>query len=106
MQLPNGLFRRVGLRCWGILASIALLAALSCGGGETDEQAGTASEPEPTPLETVVELQSADDYMSSYSDFWGSEFSGCVLLSKPESTEGGRRVSILKWPEGALLNLG
>ena len=25
---------------------------------------------------------------------------------KPESTEGGRRVSILKWPEGALLNLG
>ena len=27
-------------------------------------------------------------------------------VSKPESTEGGRRVSILKWPEGALLNLG
>ncbi len=27
-------------------------------------------------------------------------------LAKPESTEGGRRVSILKWPEGALLNLG
>ena len=26
--------------------------------------------------------------------------------SNPESTEGGRRVSILKWPEGALLNLG
>ena len=26
--------------------------------------------------------------------------------SKPESTEGGRLVSILKWPEGALLNLG
>ena len=25
---------------------------------------------------------------------------------KPESTEGGRRVSILKWSEGALLNLG
>ena len=24
----------------------------------------------------------------------------------PESTEGGRLVSILKWPEGALLNLG
>ena len=27
-------------------------------------------------------------------------------ISKPESTEGGRLVSILKWPEGALLNLG
>ena len=27
-------------------------------------------------------------------------------LRKPESTEGGRRVSILKRPEGALLNLG
>ena len=26
--------------------------------------------------------------------------------AKPESTEGGRLVSILKWPEGALLNLG
>ena len=25
---------------------------------------------------------------------------------KPESTEGGRLVSILKWPEGAPLNLG
>ena len=30
----------------------------------------------------------------------------CVTHLKPESTEGGRRVSILKWPEGALLNLG
>ena len=29
-----------------------------------------------------------------------------LQLVKPESTEGGRRVSILKWPEGALLNLG
>ena len=29
-----------------------------------------------------------------------------VATTKPESTEGGRRVSILKWPEGALLNLG
>ena len=28
------------------------------------------------------------------------------LRPKPESTEGGRLVSILKWPEGALLNLG
>ena len=25
---------------------------------------------------------------------------------KPESTEGGRRVSVLKWPKGAPLNLG
>ncbi len=29
-----------------------------------------------------------------------------TFMYKPESTEGGRRVSILKWPEGALLNLG
>ena len=29
-----------------------------------------------------------------------------AVMSYPESTEGGRRVSILKWPEGALLNLG
>ena len=26
--------------------------------------------------------------------------------AKPESTEGGRRVSVLKWPKGAPLNLG
>ena len=26
--------------------------------------------------------------------------------NKPESTEGGRRVSVLKWPKGAPLNLG
>ena len=24
----------------------------------------------------------------------------------PESTEGGRRVSVLKWPKGAPVNLG
>ena len=29
-----------------------------------------------------------------------------IETPKPESTEGGRLVSILKWPEGALLNLG
>ena len=29
-----------------------------------------------------------------------------AYLTKPESTEGGRLVSILKWPEGAPLNLG
>ena len=29
-----------------------------------------------------------------------------IVSPNPESTEGGRRVSILKWPEGALLNLG
>ena len=27
-------------------------------------------------------------------------------IPKPESTEGGRRVSVLKWPKGAPLNLG
>ena len=26
--------------------------------------------------------------------------------AEPESTEGGRRVSVLKWPKGAPLNLG
>ena len=29
-----------------------------------------------------------------------------LVVPKPESTEGGRLVSILKWPEGAPLNLG
>ena len=29
-----------------------------------------------------------------------------TCYSNPESTEGGRLVSILKWPEGAPLNLG
>ena len=31
---------------------------------------------------------------------------GDSFSSKPESTEGGRRVSLLKWPKGAPLNLG
>ena len=29
-----------------------------------------------------------------------------AACAKPESTEGGRRVSVLKWPKGAPLNLG
>ena len=29
-----------------------------------------------------------------------------VGLAKPESTEGGRRVSVLKWPKGAPAHLG
>ena len=29
-----------------------------------------------------------------------------LLPGKPESTEGGRRGSVLKWPEGAPVNLG
>ena len=28
------------------------------------------------------------------------------VLLYPESTEGGRRGSVLKWPEGASVNLG
>ena len=36
--------------------------------------------------------------------FWDFEMS--PGQTKPESTEGGRLVSILKWPEGAPLNLG
>ena len=41
---------------------------------------------------------------------WSEDFTSDGLLvkckNKPESTEGGRLVSILKWPEGAPLNLG
>ena len=33
-------------------------------------------------------------------------FTPGLITLKPESTEGGRLVSILKWPEGAPLNLG
>ena len=35
-----------------------------------------------------------DDYGTGYA------------AGKPESTEGGRRGSVLKWPEGAPVNLG
>ena len=38
--------------------------------------------------------------------FYGAIGLGVYLLTKPESTEGGRRVSVLKWPKGAPLNLG
>ena len=36
----------------------------------------------------------------------GAVHIGPVCLAKPESTEGGRQVSALKWPKGAPLNLG
>ena len=36
----------------------------------------------------------------------GAAIASGVAFTKPESTEGGRLVSILKWPEGAPLNLG
>ena len=35
-----------------------------------------------------------------------TDTSALTAISNPESTEGGRLVSILKWPEGAPLNLG
>ena len=43
---------------------------------------GIVDEPAAAVLETVVEAQEADDFMSSYSDYKGIDFSGCVLLSK------------------------
>ena len=33
-------------------------------------------------------------------------FGSRTTITNPESTEGGRRVSVLKWPKGAPLNLG
>ena len=47
-------------------------------------------------------------FLDGDADRVGPNIPGVVprRRSKPESTEGGRRVSILKWPEGALLNLG
>ena len=36
----------------------------------------------------------------------GTKVKANASKHKPESTEGGRLVSILKWPEGAPLNLG
>ena len=65
------------------------------------------------------EHEEQDDESQSYAD--GNPAPGFGLVGRvngalvvpsgkpavyPESTEGGRRVSILKWPEGALLNLG
>ena len=47
-----------------------------------------------------VELNTASGELLSYVSGLGPR------LAKPESTEGGRLVSILKWPEGAPLNLG
>ena len=37
---------------------------------------------------------------------FGIDTEDLEVMPKPESTEGGRLVSILKWPEGAPLNLG
>ena len=51
-------------------------------------------------------LYGPGDPGSSYSTFISELCREAGVTPKPESTEGGRLVSILKWPEGALLNLG
>ena len=52
-------------------------------------------------------LRAADDAFLDAAEFRLKLIAdGYGTTPKPESTEGGRRVSILKWPEGALLNLG
>ena len=50
-----------------------------------------------------------EESITSEEDFdekFGNVSSKFFAARKPESTEGGRLVSILKWPEGAPLNLG
>ncbi len=55
----------------------------------------TAREQKIVPIQTEGEPVEANGQVSTLRD-----------APNPESTEGGRRVSILKRPEGALLNLG
>ncbi len=50
--------------------------------------------------------QFLNDVIGAIQDSEEDYFLGLVVLVKPESTEGGRRVSVLKWPKGAPLNLG
>ena len=51
----------------------------------------------------VAEDLAQDTFMRAYQSILKTD---SELSLKPESTEGGRLVSILKWPEGAPLNLG
>ncbi len=59
-------------------------------------------------------IMRASEYLGQLAHMRGARIAdfqaGALLvllgLVKPESTEGGRLVSILKWPEGAPLNLG
>ena len=56
-----------------------------------------------TMVRTIYQQPSPDEVhaqLDRVTDQLGDRF------PKPESTEGGRLVSILKWPEGAPLNLG
>ena len=93
-------------------------------GGQTTERAQRGIADSPPPPAGVVSAEIYDPSTGSWSPtrpmldprrYHGAVRleDGRVLVSggltdeyKPESTEGGRRVSILKWPEGALLNLG
>ena len=53
-----------------------------------------------------MRCQTCDKENAPSSSFCTNCGASLTKKTKPESTEGGRRVSILKWPEGALLNLG
>ena len=54
--------------------------------------------PHHSPARTPPQVEQAVMSAREAHPAWGAR--------KPESTEGGRLVSILKWPEGAPLNLG
>ena len=55
-------------------------------------------------LSTVFTLVSGGTPKRSDPSYWNGDVPWYSV--KPESTEGGRRGSVLKWPEGAPVNLG
>ena len=78
-------------------------------------------QPDSRPVPDYILNSANDGLQSSYTDgslaeayrrnplatdvrYWGNWI--LERARKPQSTEGGRLVSILKWPEGAPLNLG
>ena len=80
------------------------LKVVSTGNVEIDKKLGGGL---PLGSLTLVEGESdSGKSVLSQQMVWGSLFDGFQVVLYPESTEGGRLVSILKWPEGAPLNLG
>ena len=86
-----------GRRHWSSLALVATVVAavVVAASAYLSLRPGIIGDQAPAPSETVVNVQAADDYMSSYD-----QFSGCVLLSKGDEVLLSKCYGMADYEEG------